>query len=309
MAGDLEPEAPNKAGPNIKKEPIKVARPCEHPKALFMLDGEYAQLIQLLKHFNNYKMDSFDTFLLKLAAACSGTQQPCDIMRAFHILHKFYTSQTYSLTDFNNVSRPSYMDTVKDLLKDIPSVSRTVFENFLSVAEAAVSKAYTLPCVSAGWKGMGVSGPTNNRSELYDIRQTMSQWVGWEYLSLAQQDEVLRLIIEFADRLIAARAKSSSSGDGADLSALTGTPVDSEMAEVFEHLVGPLIYDVQKKGLAINRWRAVIINDPSIYKVFAQKELVKANRKKEAEQKKRPKKEGDGTQSAETGANRCCYWY
>ena len=130
----------------------------------------------------------------------------------------------------------------------------------------------------------------------------MSQWVGWEYLTLAQQDEVLRLIIEFADRLIAARAKSSSSGDEADLSALTGTPVDSEMAEVFQHLVGPLIYDVQKKGLAINRWRAVMINDPSIYKVFAQKELVKANRKKEAEQKKRPKKEGDGTQSAKTGA-------
>ena len=67
---------------------------------------------------------------------------------------------------------------------------------------------------------MGISDPSNNRSELYDIRQTMSQWVSWDDLSLAQQDELLRLVIEFADKLIAARAKSSSSGDGADLSAL-----------------------------------------------------------------------------------------
>ena len=103
--------------------------------------------------------------------------------------------------------------------------------------------------------------------------------------------------------LIAARAKSSSSGDRADSSALTGTPIDSEMEEVFKHLVGPLIYDVQKKDLAINRWRAVMINDPSMYEVFAQKELVKANRKKEAEQKKRPKKGGDGPQVvADSGA-------
>ena len=36
---------------------------------------------------------------------------------------------------------------MSELLKDIPSASRAAFENFLSVPEAAVSKAYTLPCL------------------------------------------------------------------------------------------------------------------------------------------------------------------
>ncbi len=27
---------------------------------------------------------------------------------------------------------------------------------------------------------MGISCPSNNGSKLYDIRQTMSQWVGWD---------------------------------------------------------------------------------------------------------------------------------
>ncbi len=68
-------------------------------------------------------------------------------MRAFHILHQFWTSKTYGLTDFDNVSMPSYMADVRELLKDIPATSREVFVNFLSVAETAVSKAYTQPCV------------------------------------------------------------------------------------------------------------------------------------------------------------------
>ena len=136
-------------------------------------------------------------------------------MRAFYILHKFYTRQTYSLTDFINVSRPSHTETVSELLIDIPSASCTVFENIRSVVEAAASKAYTQPCVSKGWQGMGISSPSNNGSKLYDIRQTMSQWVGWD-LSLIQQDDLLRLIIEFADRLIAVRVKSSPCFNGVD---------------------------------------------------------------------------------------------
>ncbi len=62
---------------------------------------------------------------------------------------------------------------------------------------------------------MGISSPSNNVSKLYDIRQTMSQWVGWD-LSLIQQDELLRLIIEFADRLIAVRVKLSQCCNGVD---------------------------------------------------------------------------------------------
>ena len=120
----------------------------------------------------------------------------------------------------------------------------------------------------------------------------MSQWVKWNDLTSNQQEELLDLVNKFADRLIAARS-TPSSVDGVDPFAMTGTALDKEM-ETFQHLVGPLIYDVQGKDFAINRWRAVLINDPSIYNVFAQKELAKAKRKKEADQKKRANMGGDG---------------
>ena len=95
-----------------------------------MLDGEHAQLVHLLKNFHKYKMDSFDISILKLAAACSATQQPCDIMRAFHILHQFYTSKAFIHTNFDNVSIPSYMENVMYAIRDIPAASRKVYENF-----------------------------------------------------------------------------------------------------------------------------------------------------------------------------------
>jgi hypothetical protein len=284
--GDEDVEDVNKSsGPEIKKEPVKIKLPCENPKTLFMLDGEHAQLMFLLRR--NYKIDAFDISILKLAAACSATQQPCDIMRSFHILHQFFTNNTYSRTDFSKVSRPSYMADVMALLANIPSSSRKVFEEFFAVAESAISKAYTSSCVAKGFSLMGISGPTKNRSELYDIRQTMSQWLHWNTLTANKQDELLARCYTFADRLIDARSKSSSV-DGGDIDGFKGTALDKEMEAAFGDIVGTLKYDCQEKDLALNRWRAVLINDPSVYEVYMQKVLLKQQK---IIQKKRSKKE------------------
>ena len=60
------------------------------------------------------------------------------------------------------------------------------------------------------------------------------------------------------------------------------------MEAAFGDIVGTLKYDCQEKDLALNRWRAVLINDPSVYEVYMQKELLKQQKKI---QKKRSKKE------------------
>ena len=169
------------------------------------------------------------------------------------------------------------MADVDEAIKDIPAASRKVFDDFFVVAESAVSKAYTLPCVQQGWKIMGIAGPTKHRSVLYDTRQTMSQWKDWDKLSVNQQDSLLDLINVFADKLIVARGTSTS---------CSGTALDKDMEIDFQHLVGPLIYDCQAKDLALNRWRAILINDPSIYNFYTKKELLKEEKKSQKRSKK-----------------------
>lgn len=286
-------------GIEIKKEPQKIVEPCQQLKALFMLDGEHAQLVHFLKNFHEYKMDSFDIAILKLAAACSATQQPCDILRAFHILHQFYASKAYIHTNFDNVSIPSYMANVMYAIRDIPAASRKVYENFFMPLEGIVSKAYTGFLTRKGFITMGIPGPTRASAEMYDFRQTLSQWTGWDSLSTNQQDELIKRVIAFAEKLIKSRSASPSL-NGEQTDEFKGTALDIEMEAAFGDIVGQLDYDCQGKNLALNRWRATLINDPAVYKVYLEKELAK----EVSAQKKRAKKSAgdDGVLGASADA-------
>jgi hypothetical protein len=118
-------------------------------RVILFLDGEYNQTYVLM---NDVKIDnlikSYGYELMKLAAACSKTQQPNDKMRSFMILHQLYRSTKYLNMVMSHVVRPSSMDPVDIILGNVTTSSKRTF----STLSLILSTAYTESIILDGWR-------------------------------------------------------------------------------------------------------------------------------------------------------------
>jgi hypothetical protein len=129
-------------------------------KALLLLDGEYNQ-VKMSMEANGFgtRCDEFDVLLMKLAASCSKTQQPNDVMKTFAILHLFFCSNNFRHLDVKKYRRPRYMEQVDKILSSIPGASRNLFSKYFTILDLIAGDAFKPSVIVKGWDVAGANPP------------------------------------------------------------------------------------------------------------------------------------------------------
>ncbi|KAJ1434661.1 hypothetical protein B484DRAFT_473356 [Ochromonadaceae sp. CCMP2298] len=129
-------------------------------QALLLLDGELNQIKGLTgPHGLMYEALERAIRAAKLAAACSKTTQPADVMKGFMIFHQFLSGNMFRHLDQDALQRPAYMQQVMQLITPIDPASRRLYEKYFLTLSWIVSQAYTMSHVSHGWDQAGVGFP------------------------------------------------------------------------------------------------------------------------------------------------------
>lgn len=92
--------------------------------------------------------------LIKLAAACSKTQQPCDVSPIFMALKTLAKSHLRTKFEGGDMTQAHWLETV--LLANIPAPSRKTFCNFLLQAPSLVGNALKPGNIEQGWRDSGL---------------------------------------------------------------------------------------------------------------------------------------------------------
>lgn len=101
--------------------------------------------------------------MIKLAAACTGFQQPNDVMSSFRTLKKVRQTGV-------DLAEEDYMADVRELvLKPLESGSRKTFGEFIGKLPAYLSRAYCKDTVKKGWMETGIYP--------YAPLQMLSRWL------------------------------------------------------------------------------------------------------------------------------------
>jgi hypothetical protein len=106
-------------------------------KAVLLMDGEYNQVkATLAEEGIGQQCQQEDIGLWKIAAACSSTQQPNDVMMAFAILKSFFKNHNFRNADPSKGKKPPYWNQLQGLMESIDPASKRTFEDCpaLSVA-------------------------------------------------------------------------------------------------------------------------------------------------------------------------------
>jgi hypothetical protein len=126
-------------------------------RVVLLLDGEYITLTECLTIFLE-EIDAHPELagwvLLKLAAACSKTQQPCDVSPLFMALKALTKGRLGVTCEGGDMNQVHWLEEV--LLARIPSASRATFVNFLRQAPSLVARALDARNIAQGWQDSGV---------------------------------------------------------------------------------------------------------------------------------------------------------
>lgn len=145
------------AGPSAPARP-SAAEPPLHDMMLF-IDGEYVNLSATMAEFSNHVFDHpllKSMSLVKLAAACSLSQQPADISTIFRALK--LRLPRISLTEDADV-QPSYMRTVQAKLKVMSKSSQQTYMPVLAQLVTILGDVTRASQVKEGWKKTGLYPP------------------------------------------------------------------------------------------------------------------------------------------------------
>jgi hypothetical protein len=222
--------------------------------------------------------------IVKLAAACSKTQQPMDVMRGFLLTHRYYRSTAYSQFDPALAVRPAYMDDVMNvILKDVAPASSRTFERYFLTRENVVAQNFSPAKNSSGWETSGLGAKL-------DVRQILSTCTTSGSFSQSQMNS----LVEGVYVLAVSGLQKMNNGEGE-------TVADEEMERVLGCILGPVKYEADdsektcKSSKATtdkvpNRWRATLLNSPGMTKAMgarlqAQHDLLLANIAKDEERK------------------------
>lgn len=128
-------------------------------RILLTVDGEHAHLTALMDFFLQLPHD-LHIDVIKFAASCSKTQQPCDVSSCFRVFKQLLSALLHS----PSAVTPFYMHHLETVvLRDIDAASRRAFLNFFSHIPDLMSRAFTVHNVTQGFaiSGMYPYNPTN----------------------------------------------------------------------------------------------------------------------------------------------------
>lgn len=143
--------------PSDEMDAVAVSAEDGEAGIVLSIDGEHDQLEALLGLFDDTlsahpQASVFN--VMKLAAACSKTQQPCDVCPSFMVMKRLV--KLYGNGKVVAV-RPRYMDTVMALLSALPKDVRLKYENFLLHFTTFLSTAFNRANILSGWENTGLS--------------------------------------------------------------------------------------------------------------------------------------------------------
>ncbi|KAJ1415006.1 hypothetical protein B484DRAFT_401586 [Ochromonadaceae sp. CCMP2298] len=132
--------------------------------AVLLMDGEYNQVkISMQEGGVGQQCKLDDVTLMKLAAACSSTQQPNDVMKAFAILKAFFRNSKFRNCNPDDMPNPPYWRQLQKISKPVPAASKRTFESYFLVLPLIANHAFNMSCITTGWYKAGVSVPPDVR--------------------------------------------------------------------------------------------------------------------------------------------------
>lgn len=126
-------------------------------RVMICFDGEQKGLEALLKVFVEEigaRPELKGFILVKLAAACSSRQQPCDVSPIFMVLKRFACSGHSPTLQPSSAALEKFLRT--EMLAEVPKASRDTFVNFLLHASSYIKHAFTEHNIQEGWKISGL---------------------------------------------------------------------------------------------------------------------------------------------------------
>jgi hypothetical protein len=233
------------------------------------VDGDVPQINTLLSQPWIAFLKKNKVEIVKFAAACSASQQPDDLMKAFCILHKSAKELDVKYSNLRKVSPPLYLPNLKAFLKAQTTLDTTkisLVTEFFTHVSTILSLSFSSKVISAGWRISGIYP--------HNAEQIMDQFSGWQDEGM-DQEAIMAGIVE----LIAIAAKmgkvTEKDQDEAKIPP-SPFPMDAvEIEKLLEALEGKL--EKKSKKLALDdkhpsRQRALWINSEEQVKVIRLKE-------------------------------------
>lgn len=236
-------------------------------KCLLMLDGELNQIRVVLEDGAGLRAKNANILLMKLAAACSKTTQANDVMRAFLILHSYFSSESFYSLDMESIALPDYYDFVEELLAPIPAASRSTYLRYFAVLPHGLSNAFTSNNIVTGYTKSGTGAPPNPRRILTNCPSIVAN------LTPAEVDTLVQRAYEVAQAAI--------------LDGYVGSQSDAYLEEKFGDLLGP-VQNMGKdsKSKVVNQWRATLLtDDTTTSELKSRAEMADAEKRAAAEKK------------------------
>ena len=195
---EISAGAPN---PQSELPPIRIdGGPCDKYGSLLKLiilylDGEFNNLNTLVVMAADYTSEQLIE-IIKLAAACSKTQQPADVMKTFLLLHQFYYGEQFLNFDINSkdFNLPEFMHLVEEIIKPCDAADKEIFRKYFATLEHVRDFAVNPNVIKRGWaNGLWPPSP----------RRIMALWEpNWIKFTPLEQDYVLECVQLVANQII-----------------------------------------------------------------------------------------------------------
>jgi hypothetical protein len=122
--------------------------------------------------------------LLKFAAACSGKQQPNDVMRGFLVLKRLLRSLSFKYGGLAQVKEPNYMPKFKAFIKNESTMDlgeRSLLFNFMAKLPQVLRKSLPPKTIEDGYAGLVP----------YDELKILNQCLTWKHYDPQTQAEIV----------------------------------------------------------------------------------------------------------------------
>ena len=237
----------------LRRKDPSTLRQQNSPPIIFMIDGEASCLEAAMTVLAEaiQENESMKTLhLVKLAASCSKSQQPCDVSPIYRSLKALLRHWREMKKE---VPRPAYMEIIDVLLAPIAKASRDVFTKFFNLLGELLREALNEHNILKGWRIAGLAPFSHEKI----LRQNPTS-EGW---SQEQMDAYLTAIAKLAPRVAA-------------VGQLTDAEIAAAVGEEFATL-DPLSPEEDTQGkrrrrrkhlheMAVNRRRALLVSHATI---------------------------------------------
>ena len=142
--------------PGVPAPPLTAADIQAVP-VIMLFDGEHeflTQMIAICIAELEMRPELKGWILIKLAASCSKTEQPCDVSPVFMALKALSASKLGFKFEGDDKTQADWIE--NDLLANIPAASRRTFLNFLLHAPNIIGDALRPHNIAIGWSVSGI---------------------------------------------------------------------------------------------------------------------------------------------------------